>query len=607
MPIGHNKEGSQSDWRDLKEYKMSFRLASGAINATAIAVVFTLAGCTGSIEGKPSGSADPKADPSKPANTPAGPGMSSNPGTGEPAAGAPLPPPGAHPLEPKRDTAACKEIKPGGAPIRRLTRTEYDNTVRDLIGEDKKLAKAFPGEELQHSFDNSAELRSVSDVLAEHYNTAAKEVGRAVVAKLDTFLACDSAKNEDACLDQFLGGFAQRVWRRPLEASEREDLKKAFKAGRLSTFAEGIDAVVRVMILSPQFMYRIERGVPVPGTNYERLGHWDMASRLSYLLWGTMPDAELFSAAQAGKLGTRDEIADQAKRMLADPRAGAMVTNFASQWLHLRDLADAAKETEIYPNWKDEFLELFRLETEHFVTAVWKDDAKLGSLLSSTSTMVNGPLAAFYGIKGITGDTFQKVALDGTQRAGLMTHASLLSAKSGPDQSSPILRGVFVREQMFCQPLPQPPVTVDANPPMLNPAMTTKERFAAHRNDPSCESCHKLIDPIGFGFEKYDATGAFRALENGKMIDATGELAGTDVDGSFEGAIELTKKLVQSKQVESCVASHWFNFAFGREPTDSDRCTVETLQTNFAKTGGDMRQLLLGLVQTDTFFFKGGL
>jgi hypothetical protein len=239
------------------------------------------------------------------------------------------------------------------------------------------------------------------------------------------------------------------------------------------------------------------------------------------------------------------------------------------------------------------------------VTAVWKDGAKLQTLLAGRFTMLNGPLASFYGVSGVQGESFQKVMLDGTQRTGLLTQASILAAKSGPDQSSPILRGVFVREQMFCQPLPQPPVTVDANPPMLNATMTTKERFAAHRNDPSCEACHKLIDPIGFGFERYDATGAYRTVENGKPVDATGELAGTDVDGPFTGAIELGGKLAKSKDVEACFAGHWFNFAMGREPSELDRCTTETLRSVFARSEGDLRQLLLATVQSDAFFFKG--
>jgi hypothetical protein len=293
--------------------------------------------------------------------------------------------------------------------------------------------------------------------------------------------------------------------------------------------------------------------------------------------------------------------------MLEDPRATAMFTNFAGQWLQLRELAEADKDTDAFPMWKDEYLDLFRQETENFLSLVWKDDAKLDTILSAPFTAMNGPVAAFYGVKGVTGDEFKKVDLDKTQRAGVLTHASIMAAKAGPDQSSPIFRGVFVREQMFCQPLPPPPPSVNAEPPMLNDKMTTKERFAAHRNDPSCEACHKMIDYVGFGFEKYDATGAYRTMENGKMVDATGELFNTDVDGKFDGALELSKKLVESKAVETCMANHWFNYGFGRENGELDACTVETLSTNFAKTGGDLRQLLLTLVQTDAFFFKGGL
>jgi Protein of unknown function (DUF1588)/Protein of unknown function (DUF1585)/Protein of unknown function (DUF1592) len=281
------------------------------------------------------------------------------------------------------------------------------------------------------------------------------------------------------------------------------------------------------------------------------------------------------------------------------------VTNFAGQWLHLRELADADKDTTVYPTWKEELLPLFRQETERFVELVWKGDGKLDTLLSAPYTAVNGALAAFYGVKGVTGDDFQKADLDPAQRAGLLTQASILAEKSGPDQSSPILRGVFVREQMFCQPLPSPPPSVEAKPPELNPNQTTKERFAAHRMDPSCAGCHDLIDNVGFGLENYDATGAYRARENNKPVDSSGELVGTDVDGKFTGAIELSKRLVQSKDVEACMAMHWFHFALGREKTSVDACTAETLVTTFAAGGGDLRQLILATVQSDAFFFKG--
>ncbi len=530
-----------------------------------------------------------------------------SPGGREPSAAPGLPPVGANPLEPDRSDPACAQVRPGPAPLRRLNRTEYDNTIRELLGEDKQLARDFPPEELHGGFDNDAELRSVSDLLGQRYVDAAEAVARTVVGKLDAFSGCDvAARGEPACLEAFLDGFGARVWRRPLEPGEREDLRRVFAGGRMTSFAEGIDAVVQVMVLAPQFTYRLEKGLPVAGTGYARLTPWEMASRLSYLLWGSMPDAALFEAARANRLGTRDEVAAQAKRMLDDPRAAAMVVDFAGQWLQLRDLAEADKDTEAYPLWKDEHIELFRAETERFIELVWKDDAKLDTLLSAPFSALNGELAAVYGVKGVSGPELVRTALDPGQRAGVLTQASFLAAKAGPDQSSPIHRGVFVREQMFCQPLPPPPPEANAMPPKLDKNMTTKERFAAHRADPACSTCHALIDNLGFGFENYDAMGMWRTTENGKPVDARGELIGTDVDSPFTGAVELAKKLVASPAVHACFARQVFTFGAGRGKTDDDACTVRTLETALTRSGGDLRALLAQLVQTDAFFFKGG-
>jgi hypothetical protein len=519
-----------------------------------------------------------------------------------------LPPIGSNPLEPDRSSAACKTINPGPAPLRRLTRAEFDNTVRDLIGEDKRLAAAFPPEELHAGFDNNAEVRSVSDLLAEGYSSAAEQVARAVTTKLDTLSSCNPARDGDAtCLGRFLDTFGKRLWRRPVTAGEREDLTKVFTAGKTTSFAEGIDAVVQVMVLAPQFLYRLETGVPVPGTSYGRLTSWEMASRLSYLLWGTMPDPELMAAAEAGKLATRDEVMTQARRLLDDPRSTAMVTNFGEQWLQLRDLTDADKDATAFPRYDESLKDLWKQEADGFIAAVWKSDAKLDTLLSAPFSVMNAKLAGVYGVSGVSGDAFTKVMLDPTQRAGVLTQGGLMAAKSGPDQTSPVLRGVFLREQMFCQPLPPPPPEVNAMPPLLNPKMTTKERFAAHRKDPACASCHDLIDNLGFGLENYDPLGLYRTTENGKPVDASGQFIGTDVDGPFTGAVEMARKLVASKDVESCMATHWFDFGLGRSKTADDACTTETLGRQFASSGGDLRQLLLGLTQTDAFFFKGGL
>jgi hypothetical protein len=332
-----------------------------------------------------------------------------------------------------------------------------------------------------------------------------------------------------------------------------------------------------------------------------------MASRLSYLFWGTMPDAQLLVAAEAGQLGTREQVMNQAQRLIDDPRATAMVTNFGEQWLQLRDLPDADKDPTAYPKYSDDLLDLWKREADGLLAEVWKTDHKLDTLLTAPYSMMNARLAAFYGVSGPRGDAFEKVMLDPTQRAGVLSQGGLMAVKSGPDQTSPVQRGVFVREQMFCQPLPPPPPEVNAMPPMLNDKMTTKERFAAHRADPSCASCHALIDNLGFGFEGLDAIGLPRTTENGKAIDPSGVFQNTDVDGPFTGVAEMSRKLASSKQVESCMATHLFNFSFGREKEASDQCTADTLGNLFAKSGGDLRQLLLALTQTDAFFFKGGL
>jgi hypothetical protein len=317
-----------------------------------------------------------------------------------------------------------------------------------------------------------------------------------------------------------------------------------------------------------------------------------------------MPDQTLFAAAEAGQLGTRAEIAAQAKRMIADPRATEMVTSFAGQWLQLAKLSEAEKDVTVYKSYKPELLALFQQETEAFVQNVWKGDAKLNTLLTAPYTYVNGPLAQFYGITGVSGDAFQKVPAEAGHRAGLLTQASLLAANAAPDQSSPVHRGVFVREQLFCQDLPPPPPEVNANPPALDPKQTTAERFAAHRADPKCAACHELIDPIGLGFENFDGIGLWRSMEGTKPVEAKGNIAGTDVEGPFNGALELADKLSKSKDVSACMVTHWFRFGNGRDKTADDACTVETLSTAFDKSGGSIRELLLALVQTDAFMFR---
>ena len=554
--------------------------AVGGFAALGWAAVLGLA-CTGSVGGGAGGDSPG----SQPGEKPSTPGRGNGSGNGN-GSGDPLPPLTPDPSKPAVE--ACKTVNPGLAPLRRLTRAEFDNTVRDLLGVDMKLGAEFPEEARPFGFDNNAELNPVTSLLAEGYVSAAEKLATAAVGKLDSILPCDGS-NETACLDEFLNGFAQRAWRRPLTTEERDHLKRRFTELKGDKFADGIEGLVQILLLSPQFLYRLEQPVPVDGQSYGRLDHYAMASRLSYLFWNSMPDEELFQAAGDGKLGTRDEIAAQAKRLLAGPMATAMVGRFAGQWLNLVGLGNVEKDPEQYPEFTPEHLDMFRSETEQFFQHVWNTDGKVKTLLTANFSFMNGPLAQFYGSSGASSDAFGKVDVP-AERAGFLTQASFLAQYAKIDQSSPVHRGVAVQENLLCFHLPEPPPDiVDATPISLNPNMTTKERFAAHRNDPSCEGCHRYIDPIGFGFENFDAVGRYRTMDAGKPVDASGELIDTDVDGTFVGAVELANRLGGSQQVQNCVASKWFSFAFGRQPSKEDACTVATLNQAMEKSGGDLR------------------
>ena len=564
--------------------------------AVALAGLGGLASCTGSIGPDAShqsgGSGEPNPSPgSKP---PTQGEVPATPDTSPAAPGAP-----------DRTSDVCKAIKPGPSLLRRLTRTEFDNTVRDLLGEDKRLAEQFPQEELHAGFSNNAEVRTVSDALAEKYLDAAEKIGKSVTGQLANLVPCDAAtKGDDACLNAFFDGFARRLWRRPLENDEKDRLRKSFKDNRGGSFAEGLDAVVQVMVLSPSFLYRTERGVNVSGTDYQKVAPYEMASRLSYFIWGSLPDADLFQAAEAGSLSTRADVLTQARRMLNDPRAATMAANFGTQWLSLDRLDEVVKDDTIFPDYKPELDGLFRRETEELLKHVWGAGAKLETFLTAPYTFMNGTIAAFHGVAGVTGDDFRKVDLDATKRMGVLTQDSVMLGNASADQTSPIKRGLFVQDRMFCFEVPQPPATLEIEPVVFNPNMTTRERFAEHRKDPSCNGCHKYIDPLGFAFEHFDGIGKWRDKEGSKNIDATGELVDTDVDGPFDGAVALAKKLAGSQKVRSCVTSYWFRYAYGRDPIAEDACAQETLNKAFEQSGGDFRELVLALTQTDAFMFR---
>lgn len=509
----------------------------------------------------------------------------------------------------------CVGAPPGdpGAPYsRRLTRTEYNNTVRDLLRDTTAPANAFPAEVLTFNagtdyfgFDNDPSVQSVPELLADGYFSAADALATTVVQDLAALVPC--AGRDRACGEQFVRSFGEKAFRRPLAADEVTRFMVTFDVGMTTDFASGVRLVVTAMLQSAPFLYRIEQGGAVDGA-WLKPTSWEMASRLSYFLWQSMPDEALFDAARRDELQTPEQILAQASRMLGDPRARAMVADFHRQWLGLRGVPNLQKDSSRFPGFDETVAADMVVEADRFFQDIVFDGSGSASeLFNADTTFVNQNLAEFYGVTNVTGAGFQKVTLDATRRAGLLTLGAPLAQLAKQNQTSPVLRGKFVREQLLCEHVLPPPGDINVMVPELDPNLTTRERFSQHSVDDRCAGCHVMMDPIGFGLENYDAVGKWRDTENGAPIVATGSIEqgeGTDVAGTFEGPAALGDRLASSDAVKRCMALSWFRYTHGRSESAADACELGALSGRFAASGYDVQELILSLTQTSAFLHR---
>lgn len=500
---------------------------------------------------------------------------------------------------------------PGPSPIRRLTRVEYNRTVADLLADTTQPATQFPPEELGNGFGNDATALSASLLLVEGYYEAAEKLSEAAIAsdRFATFVGCPAtgATDESGCASAFIQRFGARAFRKPLAAEQVLAFTEFFESARAKRgFAAAIRDVVSLVLQSPEFLYRVELDVaPQPGAAVASLSGYELASRLSYLFWGSMPDQALFDAAGAGKLTTATEAKEQALRLLADERARQVVRYFHASLFGLAGLDFLSKSPQSYPQFAPELGALFRKETETFLDhAVWQGDGTFKTMLSGNYTFLNARLASFYGATGPTGDAFERVELDPTRRAGFLTQAGPMAALTPGSSTNPVIRGAYVRSRLFCDPPPDPPPALMVKEPEPDPTLTTRERFVAHRQDPACTGCHSLMDPIGFPLEHLDGLGLWRDLDNGKPIDASGDLPGTDVAGPLNGPVELVQRIAESADARRCYADQWMSFGYGRGFTDQDACTRGRVEAAFSASGGNVRELLVALTQTDAFLYR---
>ena len=410
-----------------------------------------------------------------------------------------------------------------------------------------------------------------------------------------------SAEHNEECAGEVVTNLARHAYRRPVTAADVDPLvglvRQAQAAG--DSFEEGIRLALQAVLLSPNFLFRIERD-PAAGEDVRPLDDHELASRLSYFLWADMPDERLFRLADEGRLTDPAVLRAETLRMLADPKARTLVTDFAAQWLQLRGLDRAKPDPARFPTVDDELRDAMRTETELFLDAVVREDRSVLDLLDAPFTFVNGPLARHYGIRGVDGEAFQRVALDGPQRGGLLSHASVLTVSSYPTRTSPVLRGKWVLENLLGAPPPDPPADV----PALEAAgddrgATLREQMEAHRTNPSCAVCHNQIDPIGFGLEKYDAAGAWRTHEGEAPIDDTGVLP----DGTaFRGPVELKQVLRdRADAFRRNLSDKLLTYALGRGLEHYDAEAVSAIVDAARENGDRWSAFVTGIVESAPF------
>jgi hypothetical protein len=504
-------------------------------------------------------------------------------------------------------TAAKGVLNAGLTKVRRLTRDQFNNTVRDLLLTTGTPADALAPDERMGPFASNA-VAPITELLVQQHEEVAAKLALDAKARMAQLSPCDlAADTGTTCTTKFVTEFGLRAFRRPLQSSEVTDYVALYGVGKANGgAANGFRLVVEAMLQSPFFLYHHDVGsAGTPQSKAVAVTPYELASRLSYFLWNSMPDAALFSAAGNGALNDSAALSAQVERMLSDPKAASTIGLFHRQWLALEDLPSKDKDPVAFPGYSEALVEQMLQETSLFSDfVVRKGDGLLKTLLTSNLAFPQGELFKVYGVTQPAGfSAGTAVMLNANERAGVLTQAAFLARNAHRDQSSPVHRGIVVRENLLCQIIPSPPANVNNAPPPPSAATSTRERFAQHSADPACAGCHVLMDPIGVGFEHYDAIGRYRTMDGLGPVDATGAVNGTgaSLDGSFDGALELARKLAESSQVEDCLANQWFRFSLGRIESLDDACSVLSIRDGFRASGGNIRALLTQIAVSDAF------
>jgi hypothetical protein len=494
----------------------------------------------------------------------------------------------------------------GPYPLARLTRPEYVNTLRDLSNGQVQVAPDDLPADAKGTSGFTSDV-TVSQVEVDQLLGAALTSAPGVLKGLQARFPCDAAtKGEDVCAADFVNKAGQHVYRRPLDSVESNALVAQYKSARADlgdSYDDALRVLTETMLMSPSFLYRWELGYASPQVDGSlvRFNGYEVASRLSYFLWKSMPDAELFRAAGAGELSDADHVGQQAARMLADPKAGDAVDTFYSQWIGIANIAKAQKDPTLFPYFNAQLAQDLGEETRQFVRHVlFEGDGTLTALLNADYTYANERVAKLYGVSGVTGDTFVRITLP-RERAGLFTQASFLASTGLPNGTSPPRRAKAIMDHVACIPISPPPANLMVTVPPPEDGKQTREVFQEHSTSPACRGCHSQLDPIGFAFEDFDAAGAYRTEEAGRPIDASGKIDGI---GTFHDGADFMRLLAGRDDVGACSTRSWFRFMLNRVETSEEQGSLDAAGARFKESGFDVRKLLVSIATTKAFLYR---
>lgn len=516
--------------------------------------------------------------------------------------------PGTDDSDPQIPEVGCDQLRPGRAPLRRMSDVQYRNTIDDLFDGQVLASDDFPPTSRAFAFSSDKAANAVNDLAAEQILLAAEDVADQVIASVEELAPCPSG-DSSMCAQDFVDAFGPRAFRRPLDPGQRELLLAVFTDAEAEDgYADAVGRMVTVALQMPEFLYFIEHGVDGDDATL-RLSNHEVAARLSYLYWDTMPDDELRDLADAGELQDPNMLEAQARRLLADARSAPALTRFYREWLEIRQLSPADKDAERFESFGPEMIASMDTQMQRFVaSSLSGENPSLTHLLTSNIVEVDANLAPIYGLSGV--EDWTTIEADPQQRAGLLTLPGYLAAHAYTEDTSAVERGLLVRERLLCQSIPAPPTDAADNAPPLPENPTEADRTRALLENPSCGGCHILMSPLGMGFENYDALGAWREnYDNGESIESDWILAAPPEgleEQDFDGAVELSNLLAGSEPVGACFVSNWLHHSYGTQPgsTEVDQCNLDELTQAFDEAGQDIPALMIAMTRSDAFRYR---